>query len=160
MVAGYGGIYWATVVDVADPMQRHRLQVLVPEIFGEVPVWAVASLPVGAGHPLPAVGEVVSVSFEHGDTDYPVWEHAVAAEGRSAATRGYLGKYHGVVTDIDDPLYQRRLQVSVPEVDPAPAWAVAAGGVADGTELPPVGSGVWVEYDHGDPSQPRWVGLI
>ena len=159
MVAGYGGVYRATVIDDADPMLRHRLQVQVPEVFGDVPVWAAASLPVGAQRPLPAVGEAVSVSFEHGDTDYPVWEHAGAADARAAATRGYLGKYHGVVTDTDDPLYQRRLQVSVPEVDPTPAWALAAGGATDGAELPPVGSDVWVEYDNGDPGHPRWVGL-
>src|SRR6266511_3062442 len=74
MIAGYGGIYRATVLNDVDPMGQRRLQVQVPEVFGDRPVWAAASLPVGAEDPLPAVGEAVWVSFEHGDTDYPVWE--------------------------------------------------------------------------------------
>jgi hypothetical protein len=159
MVAGYGGGYRATVLDDTDPIGQQRLQVQVPEVFGDTPVWAVASLPVGAEHPLPAIGEAVSVSFQHGDTDYPVWESALAGQDRAMATRGYLGKYLGVVTDSDDPLSQRRLLVSVPEVDPTPAWAVPGGDVFDGTEPPAPGSGIWVEYQDGDPGLPRWVGV-
>jgi hypothetical protein len=159
VVAGYGGSYQATVLDDVDPMGRHRLAVLVPEVFGDVPVWAAASLPVDGERSMPAVGEVVSVSFEHGDSDYPVWEHTALTEERAAATSGYLGKYRGVVTDNDDPLCQRRLQVSVPEVDPSPAWAIAADGAAEDTEVPALGSGVWIEYDGGDPARPRWTGL-
>lgn len=157
MVSGYGGVYRATVVDDADPTQGLRLRVVVPEVFGEAPVWAAASLPVAAQHALPGVGTAVSVSFEHGDTDYPVWEHT-AGEDRAMATHGHLGKYHGVVVDADDPQYQRRLLVSVPEVDTEPVWAFAAGGAEYG-ELPAVGAGVWVEYVGGDPAHPRWVGL-
>jgi len=157
MAAGYGGVYWARVVNDLDPIQEHRLQVIVPEIFGEVPVWAVASLPVAGQYALPAVDEVVSVSFERGNTDYPVWEYAVTAQGREQATRGFLGKYHGIVVDVDDPLYERRLLVAVPEVDPTPVWAAAADG---GAELPALEAQVWVEYDNGDPSHPRWVGMV
>jgi hypothetical protein len=159
MVAGYGGIYRATVLNDVDPMGQRRLQVQVPEVFGDGPVWAAASLPVGAQDPLPAVGEAVWASFEHGDTDYPVWERAMAGQGRAMANRGYLGKYHGLVTDTDDPLYQRRLLVSVPELDPTPVWAVPGEDVPDGAELPALGSGVWVEYEDGDAGLPRWVGL-
>jgi hypothetical protein len=95
------------VLDDVDPVGQRRLQVEVPDVFGDGPVWAAASLPVGAEDLLPGVGEAVWVSFEHGDSDYPVWERALAGQGRAMADRGYLGKYHGVVTDADDPLYQR-----------------------------------------------------
>ena len=159
MVAGYGGMYRAMVLDEVDPMGQRRLQVQVPEVFGEMPVWAVASLPVDTECPLPAVGEVVWVSFEHADTDYPVWESAVAGQGRAMTSHGYLGKYHGVVTDTDDPLSQRRLLVSVPELDPTPVWAAPGEDVPAGAELPATGSGVWIEYQDGDPGLPRWVGL-
>ena len=159
MVAGYGGIYRATVLNDVDPVGQCRLQVQVPEVFGDMPVWTAASLPVGAECPLPAVGEAVWVSFEHGDSDYPVWERVLAGQGRAMAGHGYLGKYRGVVTGTDDPLYQRRLLVSVPELDPSPVWAAPGEDVSDGVELPAAGSGVWVEYEDGDPGLPRWVGM-
>ena len=159
MVAGYGGIYRARGLDDVDPVGQRRLQVQVPEVFGDGPVWAAASLPVGAQDPLPAVGEAVWVSFEHADSDYPVWERALAGQGRAMANRGYLGKYPGVVMDTEDPLSRRRLLVSVPETDPTAVWAVPGEDVADGAELPALGSGVWVEYEDGDPGLPRWVGL-
>jgi Type VI secretion system/phage-baseplate injector OB domain len=157
MVAGYGGSYRATVVDGADPAQHYRLQVLVPDIFGTEPVWAVAALPLDTARPLPTVGDAVSISFEHGDTDYPVWEHPTTEQ--PGPTQGYPGKYHGTVTSIDDPLYQRRLQVTVPEVDATPTWATPAGQAAESEDLPPIGSAVWIEYEHGDPTQPRWVAV-
>ena len=41
VVTGYGGTFRATVVDGADPMQQSRLEVVVPEVYGDsVPVWA------------------------------------------------------------------------------------------------------------------------
>jgi Type VI secretion system/phage-baseplate injector OB domain len=156
VVTGYGGTYRATVVDDADPMQQHRLQVVVPEVYGDAAVWAVASLPVGPEEPLPAVGDVVWVSFEHGDTDYPVWEHDPGAD---EATAGYVGKYRGVVVGNDDPLQQGRVEVTVPEVDPERAWALPSDDDADHGEYPEIGAEVWIEYDNGDPAYPRWVGL-
>jgi hypothetical protein len=51
------------------------------------------------------------------------------------------------------------LQVSVPEVDPLPAWATA-GSEVEHLDLPEVDSEVWIEYEYGDPAYPRWVGLI
>jgi hypothetical protein len=42
MVAGYGGVYRARVLDDVDPVGQRLLQVQVPEVFGDpTPVWAV-----------------------------------------------------------------------------------------------------------------------
>jgi len=136
------------VVADDDPMQEYRLQVLVPEVYGDTPVWAVASLPAGPAPPLPAVGGMVQVSFERGDSDYPVW----APPGAT----GSGDKYRGVVVANDDPLEARRVQVVVPEVDPSPAWAAPRSD--EDVEPPEVGATVWIEYDNGDPAYPRWVG--
>lgn len=155
MATGYAGTYRGTIVNDADPMQQNRLQVVVPDVFGDAPVWAQASLSPGTSEPTPPVGEDVWVSFEHGDTEYPVWARE---EGGDHAKAGYVGVYRGVVVTNDDPLQEHRLEVTVPEVDPTPAWARPASDVAD-ADVPEVGTEVWVEYDSGDPAYPRWVGL-
>jgi len=78
-------------------------------------------------------------------------------------TRHY-GKYRGTVTTNVDPLQIGRIQVIVPDVDglvPS-TWAmpcVPIAGINTGVvAIPPVGAGVWVEFEHGDADHPIWVG--
>ena len=160
MATGYSGSYRATVLDNADPLQDDRLLVAVPEIWGDQPLWALASLP-GSVSTLPSVGELVWVSFERGDSDYPVWQHeqgtGYAGDPGDAGQR-YVGKYRGLVIDVDDPSGEHRLRVRVPEVSDSEAWALP-GPYVDVEQPPPVGSEVWIEYDEGDPQYPRWVGV-
>ena len=154
MVTGYGGTYRGSVVDADDPNQQNRLLVLVPEVYGDAPAWAAASL-TSPSAALPTIGELVWVSFEHGDSEYPVWQHD---QGSSSDTGSYVGKYRGRVISNEDPIQANRLHVEVPEVDPSPAWATA--GIEVGEEGPPdVGADVWIEYEYGDPAYPRWVGV-
>jgi len=87
--------------------------------------------------------------------------------GGEEGGRRYYGKYPGTVTDNVDPDQRGRLLVEVPAVlgeapsswaEPCPPLA-GPTGVAMGVYLvPPVGSGVWVEFANGDPEQPIWVG--
>jgi hypothetical protein len=76
----------------------------------------------------------------------------------------YLGKYKAVVINNVDPLFIGRIQVIVPDVaSVAPTtWAmpcVPVAGINMGMFSPPIiGSGVWVEFEKGDPSKPIWVG--
>jgi uncharacterized protein involved in type VI secretion and phage assembly len=80
--------------------------------------------------------------------------------------RTYYGKYRGTVVNNVDPLQRGRLLVSVPDVlGGAPSsWAepcvpLAGNGVSMGVYLvPPVGAGVWVEFEQGDCEFPIWVG--
>ena len=72
-MTGYTGTYRGSVVDDADPLQQNRLLVVVPEIYGDASAWALSSLPPGDTAPLPGVGDVVWVSFEGGDAEYPIW---------------------------------------------------------------------------------------
>ncbi|HEX9260030.1 MAG TPA: phage baseplate assembly protein V [Acidimicrobiales bacterium] len=155
MTTGYGGTYRGVVIDDADPLGQMRLKVRVPEVFGEdVDMWARASR---SGGSTPAVGDLVWVSFEHGDSDYPVWENEGADD--RGPDRGFVGKFHGVVVSNDDPMGERRLEVTVPEVlGDAWAWAAASSEVSD-VDLPEVGTSVWIEFEEGDPAYPRWVGL-
>jgi hypothetical protein len=79
-------------------------------------------------------------------------------------TSRYYGKYRGTVTDNNDPLRLGRIQASVPGVvgDVSTGWAVPcapyAGTNAGFFTVPPVGTGVWIEFEAGDVSRPIWTG--
>ena len=76
----------------------------------------------------------------------------------------FYGKFRGVVINNVDPLRIGRIQVQVPDVSGVlpSSWAmpcVPVAGVQSGFfTVPPVGAGVWVEFEHGDPDYPIWVG--
>jgi hypothetical protein len=76
----------------------------------------------------------------------------------------YYGKYRGTVIDNIDPEQIGRILVMVPDVlglTPS-SWAmpcVPAAGIQSGVfVVPPIGSGVWVEFEQGDPDYPIWTG--
>jgi uncharacterized protein involved in type VI secretion and phage assembly len=78
----------------------------------------------------------------------------------------FFGKYRGVVLNNIDPMQIGRLQVQVPDVAglvPC-SWAmpcVPVAGIQNGMfALPIIGSGVWVEFEQGNPEQPIWVGCF
>jgi hypothetical protein len=78
----------------------------------------------------------------------------------------FYGKYRGMVLNNVDPLQQGRLQVQVPDVAGLipTTWAmpcVPLAGIQNGMfALPIIGSGVWVEFEQGDPDYPIWVGCF
>lgn len=83
---------------------------------------------------------------------------------KSRETTRHYGKYRGTVTDNQDPRQQGRLRVQVPEVlaDVESGWAMPcapyAGDRTGAYTIPPVGAGVWVEFEAGDVSRPIWAG--
>ena len=76
----------------------------------------------------------------------------------------FYGKYRGTVFNNIDPLQIGRIQAIVPDVSgllPS-SWAmpcvpVAGPGMGVFT-VPPMGAGVWIEFERGDPDYPIWVG--
>jgi uncharacterized protein involved in type VI secretion and phage assembly len=79
----------------------------------------------------------------------------------------YYGKYRGTVLNNLDPMQVGRLLVQVPDViGMVPSsWAVPCVPLAGPTGppmgvflVPPIGAGVWVEFEQGDPNHPVWVG--
>lgn len=82
-----------------------------------------------------------------------------------AARRRFYGKYRGLVADNEDSTHRGRLQVTVPAVmGDTPVWAMPcvpyAGASVGLFLLPPVGTGVWVEFEAGDANYPIWVGCF
>jgi hypothetical protein len=82
----------------------------------------------------------------------------------SVATKRFYGKYRGTVVNNVDPMQIGRIQaivVDVTGVVPS-SWAmpcVPVAGINTGVfTVPQIGSGVWVEYEQGDPDRPIWVG--
>jgi len=78
--------------------------------------------------------------------------------------RRYYGKYRGTVLNNIDPMQMGRLTATVPDVlglTPS-TWAMPCmpvAGLQTGVySVPPIGSGVWVEFEQGDPDYPIWVG--
>jgi hypothetical protein len=76
----------------------------------------------------------------------------------------FWGKYRGTVFDNIDPEFRGRLIVMVPDVSTLlpTSWALPCAPLATlqgGTfVVPEIGDAVWVEFEHGDPDYPIWVG--
>ncbi len=76
----------------------------------------------------------------------------------------YYGKYRGVVINNLDPEQRGRLTALVPDVlgETPSSWAMPCvpitGSNMGSYFVPQAGSGVWVEFEQGDPDYPIWVG--
>jgi uncharacterized protein involved in type VI secretion and phage assembly len=78
----------------------------------------------------------------------------------------YYGKYRGSVINNVDPMQMGRLQIQVPVIaglTPS-AWAMPCFPVTGKQMgiwmLPQIGTGVWVEFEQGDPNYPIWAGCF
>jgi uncharacterized protein involved in type VI secretion and phage assembly len=83
----------------------------------------------------------------------------------NAVFQRVYGKYAGKVTDVDDSLKIGRVKVSVPAILLSEQkWAMPcvpyAGPKVGFYFIPPVGAGVWVEFEGGDVSRPIWTGCF
>jgi uncharacterized protein involved in type VI secretion and phage assembly len=76
----------------------------------------------------------------------------------------YFGKYRGSVFAVDDPQNMGRIRAQVPDVlgSTPSGWAMPAlplaGPQVSTYVIPPVGAGIWMEFEHGDKSFPIWTG--
>ncbi len=78
----------------------------------------------------------------------------------------YYGKYRGTVLNNVDPELRGRLMLTVPDVLGAipSSWAEPCVPLAGPTGppmgvyfVPPIGAGVWVEFEAGNPDYPIWA---
>lgn len=78
----------------------------------------------------------------------------------------FFGKYRGTVLDNVDPMQIGRLMVTVPDVSNVlpSTWAmpcVAFAGIQCGFfAIPPIGAGVWIEFEQGNSDYPIWTGCF
>lgn len=85
----------------------------------------------------------------------------------TASDKRFWGKYRGTVLINVDPQMRGRLMCMVPDVlGPTPStWCEPCTPLAGPTGppmgiylVPPIGAGVWVEFEQGDPNFPIWSG--
>lgn len=76
----------------------------------------------------------------------------------------YYGVYRGTVINNVDPMQTGRIQVLVPDVGglTPSTWAMPCvpftSRQAGTFVVPVIGSGVWVQFENGDPDYPVWTG--
>lgn len=82
-------------------------------------------------------------------------------------TKAFYGKYRGTVFNNLDPEFRGRIIAMVPDVlGLVPTtWCEACVPLAGPTGapmgaymVPPIGAGVWIEFENGDPSYPIFAG--
>jgi hypothetical protein len=90
---------------------------------------------------------------------------SATTQGQSSTqTARYHGKYRGLVSDNNDPRNLGRVKASVRELlgEVESGWALPClpySGDGEGQfTVPPVGAGVWIEFESGDLSRPIWSG--
>lgn len=79
----------------------------------------------------------------------------------------YFGKYRGTIFNNIDPEQRGRLTLIVPDVtgiipstwaEPCVPLAGPTGPPMGVYMVPPIGAGVWVEYEQGSQDHPIWTG--
>jgi uncharacterized protein involved in type VI secretion and phage assembly len=80
------------------------------------------------------------------------------------STQQFFGKYRGTVLNNIDPQRIGRILASVPAVSTLlpTSWCMPcypmAGKLMGISYVPQIGSGVWIEFEGGDPDKPIWTG--
>ena len=79
------------------------------------------------------------------------------------------GKYRGTVINNVDPDMRGRLMLTIPDAlglipsswaEPCVPLAGPTGPAMGVYMVPPIGAGVWVEFEQGDVDYPVWVGCL
>lgn len=68
------GVYRGLVHSVNDPLDKGRIRIRIPQLFGDSPTeWVWPTQVVSSRFLPPAVNQGVWVMFESGNPNYPVW---------------------------------------------------------------------------------------
>jgi uncharacterized protein involved in type VI secretion and phage assembly len=138
---GYNATYRATVINNVDSDGHRRVAVQVPDLSTEA-MWA---MPEQQDAALPAIGDEVSIRFQDGNVEHPLWS---GGSGTGAAP-ALDGVHRGTVINNMDPAGLGRLCVQVP--------GVSDGVWASPEQAPPgVGEEVAVRFEGGSAEHAVW----
>jgi hypothetical protein len=89
-----------------------------------------------------------------------------AGNGAATTCQRFFGKYRGTVLNNIDPMQMGRIMASVPAVSALlpttwcmPCYPLAGTG-SGASFVPQLKSGVWIEFEGGDPDYPIWTGCF
>tara|TARA_R110001599_G_scaffold15757_6_gene65427 strand:+ start:25838 stop:26506 length:669 start_codon:yes stop_codon:yes gene_type:complete len=119
----YYSTYPAFVYDRKDPEYRGRLRLVIPMLTRDRPsnTWALPKTFSGNGYgaqTIPKSGDLVWVSFRHGDRRYPIWEYGYF--GNKEPEDSTLSRYDnhwfktpaGSMVEIDDTKGEEEIRVT------------------------------------------------
>ncbi|MDN4475129.1 phage baseplate assembly protein V [Demequina sp. SYSU T00192] len=157
------GLWRGLVTGADDPWHRGRIEVVVPEVLGSLPVWAEPSL-----DPLIRLAA-------HSRRLLAAVKEAVGPPGRPTVDYVTAAPLPVVLPDDDWPdalarviAAQRGLVEHLVQRDERLAKAVEGYDDEHFHEeelltveqpIPRVGDGVWIAFEGGDPARPVWTGL-
>ena len=158
------GIYRAVCVDNADPIEKNRIKVKVPQILGEaISDWAWPCLPVtsNADHPdhLPHLAaEVAALLTTH-------TSHAVSVSGTTGGTVvGTFGSHNHTFSATQTLTHAAHAgnsgQLTHNHEDSEDPLEVNGTEHTPHRKVPNLEQGVWVMFEGGDPNFPIWMGVF
>ena len=118
----YYSRYRGFVYDRNDPEHRGRLRLVIPTTTRKEPMeyWAPGIHYAGKGYGsqvIPKTGDVVWVTFEHGDPRFPIWEHGYFGKGEDDdRLHGYDNHWFktpaGHIVELDDTLGEEAIRIT------------------------------------------------
>jgi hypothetical protein len=168
------GIYRAVCMDNADPIDKNRIKVQVPQVLGQsISDWAWPCLPVlsNANHPdhkkhlASEVAALLNAHADHaisgttgGTTVSTFGSHTHTFSYTAAHTNNHTGKSPDTTWNLDhahdtDPDEENKwndnLEITTEFPEHTPHRLV-----------PDLNQGVWVMFEGGDPNFPIWMGVF
>jgi hypothetical protein len=85
----YYGKYAGKVINNVDPEQAGRMMVTVPSVTGDIPVWAMPSVPYAGMqtgfYAIPPPQANVWIEYEGGNSEKPIWSGCFWGKGEAPA---------------------------------------------------------------------------
>jgi hypothetical protein len=134
----YFGKYRGKVIDNKDPQQLGQLLVTVPDVLGEVQLWALPCVPYAGKQVglfvLPPKNANIWVEFEAGNPQYPIWSGCFWGSGEMpvspAVPETKVFKTEGCTLTINAGATKAvTLEVGKPIVDHALKMSFSADGI-------------------------------
>jgi hypothetical protein len=169
------GMYRGICMDIADPLEKNRIRVQVPQVLGEeLSDWAWPCLPVlsNANHPdhLPHLAaEVAALLTTHATHS----SHSVSVSGStgSGGSPGHTHSFSATQTlthsaHADHAGNTGELtHAHIPETNADEKWNddQETNTTAEHTPhrlVPKLEQGVWTMFEGGDPNFPVWIGVF
>ena len=152
------GIYRGICMDNADPLDKSRIKVKVPQVLGQsISDWAWPCLPItsNADHPdhLPHLASEVAALLNTHATHSTTITSGAASAGTAHT--------HSVVVSLSHAAHSGNSgQLNHDHADSTDLLEVNGTDHTPHRTIPNLEQGVWVMFEGGDPNFPIWMGVF